>query len=138
MMRLVLLGLLCITFCTITRAQTASDTTVPQSAQRKPSPARQAARQLKSLEKQLRLSQDQVLRMQVILINRDVAMDSLRNQAAGNGRGKGSSRRAIQQQTDRQIDSLLTEDQKPLYRQWKQQQRDRAKQRRLQAATGQQ
>ena len=136
-MRFVLLGLVCITCCSTTRAQTASDTTLPPTAQRKPSPARQAARQLKSLEKQLHLSQDQVLRLQVILINRDVAMDSLRNESAGNGRGKAGSRRAIQQQTNRQIDSLLTDDQKPLYRQWKRQQRERAKQRRLDAGSGQ-
>jgi hypothetical protein len=94
-------------------------------------PTQQAARQLKNLEKNLQLTQDQVLQLQVILINRDVAMDSLRNNPSGDRRTQTHSRRIIMQQADRQIDTLLTSDQKILYQQWKQQQRDRAAHRHL-------
>lgn len=98
-------------------------------------PTQQAARQLKNLEKQLHLTQDQVLELQVILINRDVAMDSLRNNPSTGGHSAAHTRQTIRQQADRRIDSLLTNDQKVLYQQWKQQQKDRAAQRRLNAGT---
>jgi hypothetical protein len=98
-------------------------------------PTQQAARQLKNLEKQLHLTQDQVLELQVILINRDVAMDSLRNSPSTGGHSVARTRQSIRQQADRQIDSLLTNDQKVLYQQWKQQQKERAAQRHLNASS---
>jgi hypothetical protein len=130
MMRFVLLAGIGISTCVWAHAQT-PDTTLPQPTQRKASPTRQAARQVKNLEKQLHLTQDQVLQVQVILINRDVAMDSLRNTPSGNQRGEASTRKGIMQHADQQIDALLTNDQRTLYQQWKQQQRDRAMERRL-------
>ena len=130
MKRFVLLAGIGFGTCLFVRAQT-PDTTLPQSAQRKASPTRQAARQLKTLEQQLHLTQDQVLQLQVILINRDIAMDSLRNNPSVDHRGESHTRRGIIQTADQQINSLLTADQKPLYQQWKQAQRDKAMQRRL-------
>ena len=134
-MRFVLLAFIGITSCTLAHAQTIADTTLPPSAQKKISPARQAARQVKNLEKQLHLTQDQVLQLQVILINRDVAIDSLRNNPSGNRHDEARSRRAIQQRADRQIDALLTDDQRTLYQQWKQKQRERAMQRHLESGS---
>jgi periplasmic protein CpxP/Spy len=130
MMRFVLLVGFGISACVRADAQT-PDTTLPQPTQRKASPTQQAARQVKTLEKQLHLTQDQVLQFQVILINRDVAMDSLRDNTSGNRRGEARNRRGIMQHADQQIDALLTDDQKTLYQQWKQQQRERAMERRL-------
>ena len=93
-------------------------------------PAQRAARQLKMMEKQLHLTQDQVLQMQVILINETVAMDSLRNNSTGDRRSNGRARRGILQTADQKINAVLTDDQKPLYVQWKQQQRQRLMERR--------
>jgi hypothetical protein len=109
----------------------------------KPSPTKQAVRQLKMLQQQLNLTDDQVVQLQVILINRDVALDSLRRSthpaggspAGGNGdpRSDGHARRGINRDADQKINSLLTEEQKPLYQQWKQQQREKMMEKRQQA-----
>ena len=130
MTRLVLLACTGIFSFVFTHAQT-PDTSLPKPKQGKASPTRQAAHQLNNLEKQLHLSQDQVLQLQVILINRDVAMDSLRNNTSGDRHTESRIRRGIMQSADRQIDALLTDDQKTLYQQWKQQQREKAMERRL-------
>jgi hypothetical protein len=98
-----------------------------------PSPAKQAAHQLKMLQQQLNLNDDQVLQLQVILINRDVALDSIRNNPSGNARSDGRTRRGINQDADQKINSMLTPEQKPLYQQWKQQQREKLMEKRLQA-----
>jgi hypothetical protein len=135
MMRSLLLIFLTLYLYSTAGAQTADSTT----AKPKITAAKRAAQQLKRLEKQLHLTQDQVLQLQVILINRDVAMDSLRKNSPG---GPPSSRpghpsdlrpsdnrarRRIQQDADDQINALLTDEQKPLYEQWKQQQRTKNK-----------
>ncbi|HEV9035349.1 MAG TPA: hypothetical protein VGQ51_01960 [Puia sp.] len=129
MMRSLLLAGIGLGFCLSIHAQI-PDSSLQQSAQFKLPPAQQAARQVKNLEKKLRLTPDQVLQLQVILINRDVAMDSARNNPSGNHRTEAHTRRGIMQQADRQIDAMLTDDQKALYQQWKQQQKEQAKRRR--------
>jgi periplasmic protein CpxP/Spy len=108
-----------------TYAQT-NDTTLKP----KPTPSQRAARQLKVMEKNLHLSEDQVLQMQVILINRDVAMDSLQNNPSADRRSNARARRDIQQDADQKIKALLTDEQKPLYEQWKEQMKEKAKERR--------
>jgi len=103
-------------------AQSADTTGAPT---KKPNPTKQAVRQLKTLQQQLNLTEDQVTQMQVILIQRDVALDSLRNNPSGDRRSNGRTRRGINQDADQKINALLTADQKPLYQQWKQEQRER-------------
>ena len=92
---------------------------------KKPNPAKQAVRQLKTLQQQLNLTEDQVTQMQVILIQRDVALDSLRNNPSGDRRSNGRARRQINQDADQKINALLTAGQKPLYQQWKQNEREK-------------
>ena len=60
-----------------------------------------------------------------VAINRDIAMDSI-------ARTDGHARRSIQRDADQKINAILTEDQKALYQQWKQQQKLRMQQRREQ------
>jgi len=98
-----------------------TDTTGTQP--KKPNPTKQAVHQLKTLQQQLNLTEDQVTQMQVILIQRDVALDSIRNYPSGDRRSDGRARRRINQDADQKINALLTADQKPLYQQWKQAQR---------------
>ena len=96
----------------------------------KDSATKRAVRQLKTLENRLRLNEDQVLQLQVILINRDVAMDSVQNNPSGNRRTDNRARRAIQQDADQKVNALLTDDQKTLYQQWKQEQKEKMQLRR--------
>jgi Spy/CpxP family protein refolding chaperone len=128
MKRTLLLILLAAGLHTLAPAQT-PDTTL-QPGLKKPDPVKRAARQLRMLEKQLHLTQDQVLQVQVILITETVALDSIRNNPAGNPRTDNRARREVLQDADRQITALLTDEQKPLYQQWKAQQRQRMMQRR--------
>lgn len=130
--RLVLLACIAIAWSTTTHAQTSPyDSTTQAPPKPKPDPTKQAARQLKNLEQQLHLTQDQVLQLQVILINRNVSIDSLRNNPSADPRTQTRARRQINQMAELQINALLTDEQKTRYQQWKQQQRDRAMERRL-------
>jgi hypothetical protein len=116
---------------TLVQAQ-APDTTLHPGL-KKPDPAKRAARQLRMLENQLHLTQDQVLQIQVILITETVALDSIRNNPSGNLRSDNRARRDILKDADSQIVPLLTDQQKPLYEQWKAQQRQKMLQRRQNA-----
>jgi hypothetical protein len=128
MKRTLLLILLVAGFHTLVPAQT-PDTTL-QPGLKKPDPVKRASRQLRMLENQLHLTQDQVLQVQVILITETVSLDSIRNNPSGNPRSDNRARRGILQDADRQITALLTDQQKPLYEQWKAQQRQKMMQRR--------
>lgn len=121
----------------------ARPTSTQQARGPKDSATKRAVHQLKMLEKQLHLNEDQVLQLQVILINRDIAMDSIaRRPSVGpvappdSGRASdfrrtdGQARRSIQQDADQKINALLTDDQKPLYQQWKQQQKQKMQEKR--------
>ena len=95
----------------------------------KDSATKRAVRQLRMMEKQLHLNEDQVLQLQVILINRDVAMDSVAHNPSGDRRTDNRTRRSIQQDADQKINALLNDDQKPLYQQWKEKQKERMQER---------
>ncbi|HEY4107410.1 hypothetical protein [Puia sp.] len=122
MKRSLALLIFALTLALTTLAQT-PDSTGPRT--KRPNPTKQAVHQLKTLQQQLNLTEDQVTQMQVILINRDVALDSIRNNPGTDHRSNGRSRREVNRLADQNINSLLTEDQKPLYAQWKQQQKEK-------------
>jgi Spy/CpxP family protein refolding chaperone len=128
MKRTFLLILLVAGFHTLVHAQ-APDTTA-QPGLKRSDPATRAARQLRILENQLHLTQDQVLQVQVILVTKTVTMDSLQNNPSGNTRSDNRARRGVQQDADRQIMALLTDQQKTIYQQWKEQQRQKMMQKR--------
>ena len=77
------------------------------------------------LQRQLDLTEEQVTDMQVILISRDVALDSLRNNPSADTSADRRARRTINTNAEQKINSILTTDQKPLYKQWKQEQRQK-------------
>jgi len=133
MKRFILFLLFAAALATVATAQTANttaaDTTQPQMGPKRPATQR-AVRQLKAMEKQLQLSQDQVLQLQVILIHRNVVIDSLRNNSSGDRRSDNRARRSIMQDTDAKIDAMLTEPQRTLYQQWKEQQREKMRENR--------
>src|SRR6185437_1116979 len=144
MKQIVLFALLTLSLHTTVNAQTPDPyTPMPQKKARQDSATKRAVRQLKTLEKRLHLNEDQVLQLQVILINRDVAMDSVARRqpvgpAAPPGSGRASdfrrtdnrARRSIQQDADQKINAILTDDQKTLYQQWKQEQKEKMQLRR--------
>jgi hypothetical protein len=107
-------------------AQTADSTTDPgymvAPAKQAASPTVRAARQLTVFQKKLNLNQDQVIKLRMILLNLNVALDSLRTNPSSDKKANNQARRAITQDTDGKIYSLLTTDQQVVYAQWKQEQ----------------
>jgi len=111
----------------LAQAQTTDSTAQPASqsdARKMGSPAKRAARQLNVLQEKLNLEPGQVQQLNIILLNQATAMDSLSADHPGNQRADMRPRRKILQNTDRQINALLNDDQKKLYQQWKAEQRE--------------
>ena len=107
-------------------AQTADTTTDPgylTTPTRQPaSPTIRAARQLTVFQKKLNLNQDQVIKLRMILLDLNVALDSLRTNSSSDKKANNQARRAITQDADGKIYALLTTDQQVAYAQWKQEQ----------------
>jgi Spy/CpxP family protein refolding chaperone len=117
------------TTLTTLHAQTA-DSTDMQQEQPKASPSERTAHQLTALTKKLNLTQDQVMQLRPILLNEISTLDSLRTHPAGNRRSGMQARRNIMQDTDSRITALLTDQQKPLYQEWKDEQKKKLMDRR--------
>jgi len=83
------------------------------------SPTKRAAHQLSVLQEKLNLTQDQVSQVNMILLNRETSLDSLKNHPSGDRKSDIRSRRQLARGSDQQINALLTDDQKKLYQQWK-------------------
>jgi hypothetical protein len=105
-------------------AQTADTTTDPgytaNPRQQAISPTIRAAHQLTVLQKRLNLNQDQVIKLRMVLLNLNAALDSLRTTPSSDKKANNQARRAITQDTDGKIYALLTTDQQVAYAQWKQ------------------
>jgi hypothetical protein len=101
-----------------------------QQEQSKASPSERTARQLTALTKKLNLTRDQVMQLRPILLNEISTLDSLRTHPAGNRRSGMQARRDIMQDTDSKITALLTDQQKPLYQEWKDEQKKKLMDRR--------
>jgi Spy/CpxP family protein refolding chaperone len=113
------------------QAQTADSTTDPgysATAGKAPvSPAVKAARQLTTMQKKLDLTQDQVIKLRMILLNLNVSLDSLRSNPSGDKKSDNKTRRALTQDADWKTYALLTTDQQVLYTKWKQEQQEKRK-----------
>jgi hypothetical protein len=114
-----LIGIACSAF-----AQTADTTSDPgyiaSTAKTPASPTERAARQLTTLQKKLNLNQDQVIKLRMVLLRLNIALDSLRSNPSGDKKSDNQARRAITQDSDGKIYSLLTTDQQVAYAKWKQ------------------
>lgn len=100
------------------------------------SSTQRAAHQLNMLQQKLNLNQDQVIQLRMILLNEDIALDSARNNPSGDRKSDNYSRRTILQDADQKINALLTADQRPLYAQWKEEQKLKAMEKRKAQAAG--
>ena len=88
--------------------------------------AQRAARQLNTLHKKLNLNQDQVIQLRMVLLNLNVALDSLRTNPSGDKKMDNKTRRTIMQEADGKTYALLTTQQQLLYAQWKEDKRAKA------------
>lgn len=138
MNRLLLLFALVTTFSTL-HAQTADSMlaktdrpgTKMDSTSIKPEPPKvsaavRAARQLTSFTKKLLLTEDQVILLRPILLNQAAVLDSLQNHPSGDRHSAMIFRRSVIQDTEEKINGLLTDQQRQLYEEWKEEQREQA------------
>ncbi len=102
----------------------------------KKSPTQRAARQLNTLQQKLDLNQDQVIQLRMVLLNENIALDSLRSNLSGDNKSDAYSRRIILQDADQKINALLTTNQKQLFAQWKEEQRQKAIERKKNQGAG--
>jgi hypothetical protein len=107
-----------------TGAKTDSTGTKPEPA--KVSPAIRSARQLTAFTKKLMLTEDQVILLRPILLNQAALLDSLQNHPSGDKHSDMVFRRSVIQDTEEKINNLLTDQQKQLYEEWKEEQREQA------------
>jgi Spy/CpxP family protein refolding chaperone len=107
-------------------AQTTDTTSDPgydaAPAKQAASPTLRAAHQLTVLQKKLNLTQDQVIKLRMVLLNFNISLDSLRTNPSTDKKANNQARRAITQDTDGKIYALLTTDQQAAYAKWKQEQ----------------
>lgn len=125
-LRFALLGLALsiVSFVPVTSAQDsgapASDN-APASQHRAPDPQKQAAR----LAKHLGLNDDQSAKITTILQSRQQRLAAARSDSSLSPQDRRAKLRSIQQDTDTQINALLTPDQQKQYAQMKQNMKDR-------------
>jgi protein CpxP len=103
-------------------AQTADSTQQQPSrtnVMQKGTPTKRAIHQLKVLQEKLNLNEDQVDQVHMVLMNQAISLDSLKTNPSGNPKADRKSRREIVQEADQKINALLTDDQRKLYQQWK-------------------
>ena len=100
-------------------AASSDKTSAPQ--QRAPNPQKQAAR----LAKHLGLNDDQAAKITSILQSRQQQLATTRSDSSLSQQDRRAKLRSIQQDTDTQINALLTPDQQKQYAQMKQNMKDR-------------
>jgi hypothetical protein len=131
---LLLLALAAATACPAL-AQTGDSTSDPGYTAAAPkkvmSPTERAAHQLNVLQQKLNLNQDQVIQLRMILLNLNVSLDSLRSNPPGDKKTENKARRTITQEADGKTYALLTVEQQLLYAQWKNEQKQKAMEKRL-------
>jgi hypothetical protein len=102
----------------------------------KKSPPERAAQQLKVLAEKLNLSQGQVIELRMILLNKVIAIDSINNNPSGDPKADGKARKSINQDADGRTYALLNTDQQLQYAQWKEEQKQRAEERKKARMSG--
>jgi hypothetical protein len=102
----------------------------------KKSPPERAAQQLKVLANKLNLTQGQVIELRMILLNKVIALDSINNNPSGDPKADGRARKSINQDADGRTYALLNTDQQLQYAQWKEEQKQRAEERKKARMSG--
>jgi hypothetical protein len=105
------------------RAQTGA-TNTPAVPQRQPEPTQQAIHELERLQERLvDLSQEQVISLNSVLLDKNISLDSLKEHPSSDPRTDNLCRRNIVHDADVRIYSLLNDNQQVQYVLWKQEQR---------------
>ena len=94
--------------------------------------------QVKRLAKRLNLTADQQNQLLPILTGRQQQMEGILNDSSLSAKDKHAKMRAVREDTDAKIRSVLTDQQKQTYDQMQQQMRERGQQRREQQQNGSQ
>ena len=100
-----------------------ADSTGQFPAGRRMQPTQRASRELILLQSKLNLDQLQVLRLNSVLLTKNISLDSLRDHPSGDRNADMSGRRGILHDADVRIYSILNENQQVQYVLWKQEQR---------------
>jgi hypothetical protein len=103
--------------------QIAQNNPIPQAQKLPPSPTLRAVHQLEALQERIDLTQDQAIILNSILLDENVALDSLSLHPTGDQKVDGQIRRDIYHNADVRIYSYLTDAQQLQYVLWKQEQR---------------
>lgn len=103
--------------------QVAQNNPIPQAQKLPPSPTLRAVHQLEALQERIDLTQDQAIILNSILLDENVALDSLSLHLTGDQKVDGQTRRDIYHNADVRIYSYLTDAQQLQYVLWKQEQR---------------
>ena len=107
-------------------AGTRTDSTAAKQEPPKVSAAVRSARQLTAFTKKLLLTEEQVILLRPILLDQAALLDSIQNHSSGDKHSAMVFRRSVIQDTEEKINNLLTEQQRQLYEEWKEEQRENA------------
>ena len=105
---------------------TRTDSTGTKQAPPQVTVAVRSARQLMNFTKKLMLTEDQVILLRPILLDQAAILDSLQNHPSGDKHNAMVFRRSVMESTEEKINNLLTDQQKQLYEEWKEEQRESA------------
>jgi hypothetical protein len=106
-----------------TSNQVAQNTQVAQQPKTPPPPTQRAVHQLEALQEKIDLTQEQAITLNSVLLDENIALDSLNMHPSGDQKADGQARREIYHNADVRIYSYLTEAQQLQYVLWKQEQR---------------
>jgi hypothetical protein len=123
-----------VTAAITSHAQTGA-TNTPPPPPRQPQPTQQAIHELETLQERLvDLSQEQVITLNSVLLDKNIALDSLHDHPSGDPRTDNQCRHTIVHDADVRIYSLLNEYQQVQYVLWKQEQHIKNLEKQAQAA----
>lgn len=122
------------TIALATRAQTGA-TNIPSVPPRQPQATQRAIHELQAMQERVAdLTPEQVINLNSILLDKNIALDSLHDHPSGDPKTDGQCRHNIVHDADVRIYSVLNDNQQVQYVLWKQEQRIRNLEKRQQEA----
>lgn len=127
-----------VTAALTSHGQTSGPANTPPNPPHQPQPTQQAIHELETIQERLvDLSQEQVITLNSILLDKNIALDSLHDHPSGDPKLDNQYRHTIYHDADVRIYSLLNDNQQVQYVLWKQEQRIKNMEKRQQQLTQQ-